>query len=46
MTFENTGMRLVKIEGRLDEVISELSFCKMWVIICVELFLILVILLS
>ena len=46
LSFENTGMRLVKIENKLDELISEMSFCKMWAIIGVEIFLILVVLLS
>ena len=46
LNFENTGMRLVKIEDRLDEVVASLSFCKLWTIICAELFLILIVLLS
>ena len=41
---DHTSMGLSKVDGRLGELISEMSFCKLWCVVVIEVILIIVIL--
>ena len=44
VNFEATGMRLVKIDSRLNEIVASVDTCKLWSIIVVEIILIILVL--
>ena len=41
---DHTRMGLAKVDSRLGELISEMSFCKLWTVIIIECILVIVIL--
>ena len=40
---DHTAMGLAKVDGRLEQLVSEMDFCKMWCVVVVEVILIIVI---
>lgn len=40
---DHTQLGLKKVDGRLDKLVSEMSFCRMWTVVCIEVFILILI---